>query len=289
MKIGSHVSLSSPDYFLGAVNEALSYGANALMIYTGAPQNTRRIPVEELNSEAGLALMKENKIPLSNLIIHAPYIINLANTTKPETFELATSFLSQELKRVQSLSGNVVVLHPGAHVGAGIDLGLDQAIKGLNIVLDNVTNVSLALETMSGKGTEIGRTFEEISYLIKGVNNKDCISVCLDTCHIHDAGYDLTDFDAVLDEFDRIIGLKYLSVIHVNDSKNIRGASKDRHENIGYGEIGFDILHGVITNPRLEHLPKILETPYIKAEPSYAPYKYEIEMIKKGQFVDWRQ
>lgn len=289
MKIGSHVSLSSPDYFLGAVNEALSYGANALMIYTGAPQNTRRIPVEELNSEAGLALMKENKIPLSNLIIHAPYIINLANTTKPETFELATSFLSQELKRVQSLSGNVVVLHPGAHVGAGIDLGLDQAIKGLNIVLDNVTNVSLALETMSGKGTEIGRTFEEIAYLIKGVNNKDCISVCLDTCHIHDAGYDLTDFDAVLDEFDRIIGLKYLSVIHVNDSKNIRGASKDRHENIGYGEIGFDILHGVITNPRLEHLPKILETPYIKAEPSYAPYKYEIEMIKKGQFVDWRQ
>lgn len=289
MKIGSHVSLSSPDYFLGAVNEALSYGANALMIYTGAPQNTRRIPVEELNSEAGLALMKENKIPLSNLIIHAPYIINLANTTKPETFELATSFLSQELKRVQSLSGNVVVLHPGAHVGAGIDLGLDQAIKGLNIVLDNVTNVSLALETMSGKGTEIGRTFEEIAYLIKGVNNKDCISVCLDTCHIHDAGYDLTDFDAVLDEFDRIIGLKYFSVIHVNDSKNIRGASKDRHENIGYGEIGFDILHGVITNPRLEHLPKILETPYIKAEPSYAPYKYEIEMIKKGQFVDWRQ
>lgn len=289
MKIGSHVSLSSPDYFLGAVNEALSYGANALMIYTGAPQNTRRIPVDELNSEAGLALMKENKIPLSNLIIHAPYIINLANTTKPETFELATSFLSQELKRVQALSGNVVVLHPGAHVGAGIDLGLDQAIKGLNIVLDNVTNVSLALETMSGKGTEIGRTFEEIAYLIKGVNNKDCISVCLDTCHIHDAGYDLTDFDAVLDEFDRIIGLKYLSVIHVNDSKNIRGASKDRHENIGYGEIGFDILHGVITNPRLEHLPKILETPYIKAEPSYAPYKYEIEMIKKGQFVDWRQ
>lgn len=289
MKIGSHVSLSSPDYFLGAVNEALSYGANALMIYTGAPQNTRRIPVDELNSEAGLALMKENKIPLSNLIIHAPYIINLANTTKPETFELATSFLSQELKRVQSLSGNVVVLHPGAHVGAGIDLGLDQAIKGLNIVLDNVTNVSLALETMSGKGTEIGRTFEEIAYLIKGVNNKDCISVCLDTCHIHDAGYDLTDFDAVLDEFDRIIGLKYFSVIHVNDSKNIRGASKDRHENIGYGEIGFDILHGVITNPRLEHLPKILETPYIKAEPSYAPYKYEIEMIKKGQFVDWRQ
>lgn len=289
MNIGSHVSLSAPEFFLGSVKEALSYGANALMIYTGAPQNTRRRPTSELNSEAGLQLMKENNIPLSNLVVHAPYIINLANTTKPETFELATSFLSKEIERVQALSGNVVVLHPGAHVGAGAQVGLDQAIKGLNIVLDGVSNISIALETMSGKGTEIGRTFEEIAYLINGVNNKECISVCLDTCHIHDAGYDLTDFNAILDEFDRIIGLEYLSVVHVNDSKNVRGASKDRHENIGYGEIGFDILLGVINNPRLKHLPKILETPYVKAEPAYAPYKYEIEMIKDGKFTDWRE
>lgn len=289
MNIGSHVSLSAPDYFLGSVKEALSYGANALMIYTGAPQNTRRKAIEELNSEAGLALMQEHHIPLSNLIVHAPYIINLANTTKPETFELATSFLSKEIERVQALKGNVMVLHPGAHVGAGPQVGLDKAIEGLNIVLDGVSNVSIALETMSGKGSEIGRTFEEIAYLIHGVNNKACISVCLDTCHIHDAGYDLTDFDAILDEFDRVIGLEYLSVVHVNDSKNVRGASKDRHENIGYGEIGFDILHGVITNPRIKHLPKILETPYVKAEVPYAPYKFEIDMIKSGNFTDWRK
>ena len=289
MNIGSHVSLSAPDYFLGLVKEALSYGANALMIYTGAPQNTLRKPIRELNSEAGLKLMKESNIPLSNLIIHAPYIINLANTTKPETFELATSFLSKEIQRVQALSGNVVVLHPGAHVGAGAQVGLDQAIKGLNLVLDGVSDVSIALETMSGKGTEIGRTFEEIAYLINGVTNKECVSVCLDTCHIHDAGYDLTDFDAILDEFDRVVGLDYLSVVHVNDSKNIRGASKDRHENIGYGEIGFNILEGVIKNPRLKHLPKILETPYVRIEPAYAPYKYEIDMIKEGKFTDWRK
>lgn len=285
MKIGSHVGLKAPDYLLGSVDEALSYGSNALMIYTGAPQNTRRKNVEELMIQEGLQRMKDKNIAIENLIVHAPYIINLANTVKEETFELATSFLSKEIKRVQAMSGNVVVLHPGAHVNAGVEAGLNQAIKGLNMVLDNERNVSIALETMAGKGSEIGRTFEEVAYLIDGVNNKECISVCLDTCHIHDAGYDLNDFDHILDEFDRIIGLQYLSVVHVNDSKNIRGASKDRHENIGYGEIGFDILHGIIKHPRLSHLVKILETPYVDGLP---PYKQEIEMIKNGKFVDWK-
>ena len=285
MKIGSHVGLKAPDYLLGSVDEALSYGSNALMIYTGAPQNTRRKNVEELMIQEGLQRMKDNNIAIENLIVHAPYIINLANTVKEETFELATSFLSKEIKRVQAMNGNVVVLHPGAHVNAGVEEGLNQAIKGLNMVLDNERNISIALETMAGKGSEIGRTFEEIAYLIDGVNNKECISVCLDTCHIHDAGYDLNDFDHILDEFDRIIGLQYLSVVHVNDSKNIRGAAKDRHENIGYGEIGFDILHDIIKHPRLSHLVKILETPYVDGLP---PYKQEIEMIKNGKFVDWK-
>lgn len=285
MKIGSHVGLKAPDYLLGSVDEALSYGSNALMIYTGAPQNTRRKNVEELMIQEGLQRMKDKNIAIENLIVHAPYIINLANTVKEETFELATSFLSKEIKRVQAMSGNVVVLHPGAHVNAGVEAGLNQAIKGLNMVLDNERNVSIALETMAGKGSEIGRTFEEVAYLIDGVNNKECISVCLDTCHIHDAGYDLNDFDHILDEFDRIIGLQYLSVVHVNDSKNIRGAAKDRHENIGYGEIGFDILHDIIKHPRLSHLVKILETPYVDGLP---PYKQEIEMIKTGKFVDWK-
>jgi len=285
MKIGSHVGLKAPEYFLGSVNEALSYGSSALMIYTGAPQNTRRKAVNELMIQEGIEKMHEKGIPMENLIIHAPYIINLANTIKEDTFELATMFLKKELQRVKAFSGNIVVLHPGAHVGAGVDVGLDQAIKGLNMVLEGESGVSIALETMAGKGTEIGRTFEEIAYLINGVENKECISVCLDTCHIHDAGYDLSDFDAILDEFDRIVGLHYLSVVHVNDSKNVRGASKDRHENIGYGNIGFDILHGVITNPRISHLVKILETPYVDGNP---PYKTEIEMIKSGTFKDWK-
>ncbi len=285
MKIGSHVSLKASDYFLGSVNEALSYGSNALMIYTGAPQNTRRKAVEELMIQEGIQQMHDQGIPVENLIIHAPYIINLANTTKAETFELATTFLKKELQRVKAFSGKIVVLHPGSHVGAGVDVGLNQAVKGLNMVLDGEIGVSIALETMAGKGSEIGRSFEEIAYIIERVENKDCISVCLDTCHIHDAGYDLSNFDAILDEFDRIIGLQYLSVVHVNDSKNIRGAAKDRHENIGYGEIGFDILHGVVTNSRISHLVKILETPYIDDNP---PYKREIEMIKSGKFVDWK-
>jgi len=285
MKIGSHVGLKAPEYFLGSVNEALSYGSSALMIYTGAPQNTRRKAVNELMIQEGIEKMHEKGLPMENLIIHAPYIINLANTIKEDTFELATMFLKKELQRVKAFSGNIVVLHPGAHVGAGVDVGLDQAIKGLNMVLEGESGVSIALETMAGKGTEIGRTFEEIAYLINGVENKECISVCLDTCHIHDAGYDLSDFDAILDEFDRIVGLHYLSVVHVNDSKNVRGASKDRHENIGYGNIGFDILHGVITNPRISHLVKILETPYVDGNP---PYKTEIEMIKSGTFKDWK-
>lgn len=286
MRIGSHVSLKANEYLLGSVNEAISYGANALMIYTGAPQNTARKPVEDLFIHEGLQQMKNHGIPVENLIIHAPYIINLANSVKPETFELATTFLSKEIARVQAFSGRVVVLHPGAHVNAGLEVGLNQAVKGLNMVLENVSNVSIALETMAGKGSEIGSNFEEIAYLLKHVENKACVSVCLDTCHIHDAGYDLTDFDGILDEFDRVIGLNHLSVVHVNDSKNMKGAHKDRHENIGYGHIGFDILHQVITHPKLNHLPKILETPYVDDQP---PYRQEIEMIKQGHFIDWKQ
>ncbi len=285
MRIGSHVSLKANDYFLGSVKEAISYGANALMIYTGAPQNTARKPIAELRIDEGLQYMKDQGIPLENLIIHAPYIINLANSIRPETFELATSFLSKELDRVQAFSGRVVVLHPGAHVNAGLEIGLNQAIKGLNMVLENVSNVSVALETMAGKGSEIGSSFEEIAYILKNVENKACISVCLDTCHIHDAGYDLENVDAILDEFDRIIGLQHLSVVHINDSKNTRGTHKDRHENMGYGHIGFDVLNQFIKHPKLNHLPKILETPYVDDHP---PYAFEIDMIKKGQFIDWR-
>ncbi|MBS3987785.1 MAG: deoxyribonuclease IV [Erysipelothrix sp.] len=285
MIIGSHVGLKADDYFLGSVKEALSYGSNAFMIYTGAPQNTIRKSVDSLMIKEGRAALNEAGIPIEHVIVHAPYIINLGNTLKAETFELATSFLSKEIERVKAFGAKVIVLHPGAHVGAGSEIGINSIIQGLNTVLKEVEGVTIALETMAGKGSECGRTFEEIKAIIDGVENKACISVCLDTCHVHDAGYDVHDVDGLLDEFDRVIGLQFLSVVHINDSKNSRGAMKDRHENLGYGEIGFKTLHRFVTHPKLAHLPKILETPYVGDQP---PYSEEIKMLKEGHFNPWR-
>ncbi|HOA11484.1 MAG: deoxyribonuclease IV [Bacilli bacterium] len=276
--LGSHVGMSAPDYYIGAINEALSYGANTFMIYTGAPQNTRRLATEQMHALEGIKYLKEKGMDIKHIVAHAPYIINLGNSVKPETYELAVSFLQDELQRVADFGITMVVLHPGSHVGAGVEAGTEQIIKGLNTVLDNDTSGTIiALETMAGKGTEIGRTFEEIRTIIDGVHKKSQLGVCLDTCHINDAGYDVHDIDGVLDEFDRVIGLEYLKVVHVNDSKNERGAAKDRHENIGFGTIGYDTLMKYIYSPRLAHLPKILETPYING---VAPYGHEITMIK---------
>lgn len=270
---------------LGASEEALSYGANTFMIYTGAPQNTRRKAIEELNIENGLLHMQEHG--MSNIVVHAPYIINLANTTKPETFELGVNFLREEIVRTAALQATQIVLHPGAHVGAGVDAGIARIVEGLNEVLTDVQPVQIALETMAGKGSEIGRTFEEIARIIDGVTHNERLSVCLDTCHIHDAGYDIVnDFDGVLNEFDKIIGLDRLKVVHINDSKNVRGAAKDRHENIGFGEIGFDAIHYIVHHPQLMHLPKILETPFVgtDAKNKKAPYKAEITMLRDSVF-----
>jgi deoxyribonuclease-4 len=286
MIIGSHVSLKADDYFLGSVKEALSYGSNALMIYTGAPQNTIRRSVSSLMIQEGRQALEDAQIPIEHVIVHAPYIINLGNTKSADTFELATSFLSKEIERVKAFGAKVIVLHPGAHVGAGPEAGIASIIQGLNMVLKGVEGVTIALETMAGKGSECGRTFEEIKAIIDGVENKACISVCLDTCHVHDAGYDVFDVDGLLNHFDEVIGLEYLSVVHINDSKNPTGASKDRHENLGYGYIGFNTLYQYVTHPKLAHLPKILETPYVGEQP---PYQQEIMMLKQGQFIAWRE
>lgn len=282
MIIGSHVSMSGKEMLLGSVKEALSYQANTFMFYTGAPQNTARKPIEQLRADEAKALMKENGIDINNVVVHAPYIINLANTTKPETFELAVSFLKQEIERCKALEMTKLVLHPGAHVGAGSQIGLDRIVEGLNEATKNCGNVKIALETMAGKGSECGRSFDEIKYIIDHVDNNDCLGVCLDTCHLHDAGFDLTKFDDILDEFDEKIGLERLLVVHVNDSKNERGAHKDRHENIGYGYIGFETLNAIVHHPKLKDVPKILETPYVDAK---APYKLEIEMFKNQTFT----
>lgn len=281
MRIGSHVSMSAPDYLLGAVKEALSYNAIALMIYTGPPQNTRRKDTSEMKVEEAFALMKEHGMDADALVVHAPYIINLANCAKVETFELATEFLAKEIERVKAIGAHILVLHPGSHVNAGESLGLDKIVSGLDIAMQEIEDVQIAIETMSGKGSELGYQFEHIAYLIDHVKHPDNIKVCLDTCHIHDAGYDLSDFDAILDEFDRIIGLDRLLVMHINDSKNIQGAKKDRHANLGFGEIGFDKLNAIVHNPRVAHVVKILETPYVEDCP---PYQFEIAMLKAQSF-----
>ncbi|MGX7029818.1 deoxyribonuclease IV [Vagococcus zengguangii] len=284
MLIGSHVSMSGKAMLLGAAQEAASYNASTFMIYTGAPQNTRRKAVEEMNIEKGQLMMKE--AGLSHMVVHAPYIINLGNTTKPENFPFAVQFLKDEIMRSEALGGTQITMHPGAHVGAGVDAGINQIIKGLNEVLTKEQIPQIALETMAGKGTELGRSFEEIARIIEGVELNEKLSVTLDTCHIHDAGYDVTDFDAVLTEFDKIIGLDRLKVIHVNDSKNVRGAGKDRHANIGFGEIGFEALNRIVHHEALKDLPKILETPYVGEDKktAKAPYKHEIEMFRAQKF-----
>ena len=285
MLIGSHVSMSGKGMLLSASQEAASYGANTFMIYTGAPQNTRRKPISDLNIPAGLVHMQENG--MSNVVVHAPYIINLANTTKPEVFELGVSFLQQEIERTAALDVTQIVLHPGAHVGAGVDAGIDRIIEGLNEVLTQEFPVQIALETMAGKGTEIGRNFEELARIFDGVTHNHRLSVCFDTCHVHDAGYDIVnDFDGVLAEFDRLIGIDRLKVLHINDSKNVRGAGKDRHENIGFGEIGFDALCHIVHHEKLMHVPKILETPFVgpDAKNKKAPYAYEIDMLRTKTF-----
>jgi len=270
---------------LGSSEQAASYGENTFMIYTGAPQNTRRKPIEELNIEAGRQHMEENGI--SDIVVHAPYIINIGNTTKPATFQLGVDFLQSEIERTEAIGAKQIVLHPGSHVGAGPEKGIKKIIEGLNEVLDKDQDVQIALETMAGKGSEIGRSFDELARIIDGVTHNEKLSVCMDTCHIHDAGYNVkNDFDEVLNEFDKIIGIDRIKVVHVNDSKNEQGAHKDRHENIGFGHIGFDALLYVINHPELKEFPKILETPFVGEDKKNkkAPYKFEIDMIKEGKF-----
>lgn len=287
MLLGSHVSMSGKEMLLGSSKEALSYGANTFMIYTGAPQNTRRKAIADLNIMNGLLHMKEHG--MTNIVVHAPYIINIGNTEKPETFRLGVDFLQSEIERTATLEATQIVLHPGAHVGAGADAGIAKIIEGLNEVLSQDYPVQIALETMAGKGTECGRSFEELAKIIDGVTNNERLSVCFDTCHTHDAGYNIVeDFDGVLNEFDKIIGVERIKVLHINDSKNVRGAGKDRHENIGFGHIGFDALNYVVHHPQLMDVPKILETPFVPltsdAKSKVAPYKVEIDMLRNGTF-----
>lgn len=284
--IGSHVSFNNKDQLLGSVKEAVSYGSNTFMFYTGAPQNTRRGEINDFVTLEAYKLMKENNIELDKVIVHAPYIVNLAN---PDNMEFSIDFLTNEVERCNLLGMKYLVLHPGSSVNVSREEGIANIIKGLNAILTNNNNICICLETMAGKGNELGRNFLELKEIIDGVNFKDSIGVCMDTCHLFDSGIDITDFDKVLDDFDKQIGLNYLKCIHINDSKNIFSSHKDRHENIGYGNIGFDTLIKIIYNEKIKNLPKILETPYVgktddAKEKIYPPYKYEIEMIRNKNF-----
>ena len=286
-RLGCHVGLSGPLYFLGSAQEALSYEANTFMFYTGAPQNTKRKPIEELRIDEGTALLANHGIKPSDLVVHAPYIINLANDEKQETYELGISFLLEELRRTAAFGVKNLVLHPGAHVGHDQAHGLRSLLKALTRVIENdETDVTICLETMAGKGSEVGVDFSFFADFFAAFPYPERIGICLDTCHVHDAGYDVSNASALLDEFDRVIGLDKLRVVHLNDSKNPRGAKKDRHENLGYGQIGFDALCAFAHEPRLEEIPIILETPWWNEK---APYAKEISLLRKGNFEPgWR-
>lgn len=285
IKLGCHVGMAGKEMFLASAKEAASYGANVFMLYTGAPQNTRRKDISELNIEAGWEYARQHGI--EEIVVHAPYIINLANTVKPETYELAVEFLEKEIIRTAAMRSRIMVLHPGSHVNAGVEAGIAQVIKGLNTVLNqNDDDVYIALETMAGKGSEVGRTFEELKAIYDGVDKKDRLRVCFDTCHVNDAGYDIVNhYDEVFEEFDKVIGLDQIAVFHINDSMNPLGAHKDRHANIDKGSIGYETLHRLVHDERFIDVPKILETPWLAEEGSdkkiKPPYKEEIEWLLK--------
>ena len=278
--IGSHVSFNKNDQLMASVKEAISYNSTTFMFYTGAPQNTNRSPIDDFKTVEAMDLMKENNIDIKNVIIHAPYIINLAN---PKNLDFGIIFLKEELERASKLGVSYLVLHPGSHVGLGVEEGIKNIIFGLNEVLENYHgNTMILLETMAGKGTELGRNFEEIKSILAGIKFSNRVGVCLDTCHLNDAGYDISNFEKLLEEFDKVIGIDKIHCVHVNDSKNEKNSHKDRHENIGFGTIGFDSLLKVIYHEKLKDIPKILETPYIDGD--FPPYKQEIEMIRNQKF-----
>ena len=278
--IGCHVSFDKDKQLVKSTEEAISYGANTFMFYTGAPQNTNRSKIAQEKTKEAHQLMREHHIELNKVIVHAPYIINLANR---DNLDFGIRFLTEELNRCSQLGISYLVLHPGSHVGQGVEQGLQNIIDGLNTVfLNDHSQVKILLESMAGKGSELGKNFQELKTILDGVKDNERLGVCLDTCHLNDAGYKMEEFDQVLAEFDQIIGIDKIGCIHINDSKNSIGAHKDRHENIGFGILPFEHLLHIIYHPQLENIPKILETPYVDRE--FPPYREEIEMIKERKF-----
>ncbi|KLL03805.1 MAG: endonuclease IV [Mycoplasmataceae bacterium CE_OT135] len=276
--IGRHCLMKNPDYLPGAVKEASSYEANALMIYLGAPQNSFRQPLNVLKVSEFKQTLKENNIDINHVIVHGSYLINLANTIKQEVFNFSLELLEKEIKRMEEIGLKTLILHPGSHLTATKEEGLIQIARGLNLILAKNSAIRIALETMSGKGRELGITFEQLKFIIDKINFKEKIGVCWDTCHLYSAGYDLkNNLEKVIEEFDQIIGLDKLWVIHINDSLQELGAKKDRHENIGYGKIGLPALKKIVHHPKLSGVIKLLETPRNREY-----YREEIKILKEN-------
>ncbi|MCD8035945.1 MAG: deoxyribonuclease IV [Clostridiales bacterium] len=287
MHIGSHVSIAGG--LLGAAQEAYSYNANTFMVYTGAPQNTVRKPLDDLKIDEGKEFMKEHGI--EDIVVHAPYIINLASY-KENTYTLAKEFLAKEIERSSAFGSKYIVLHPGAYTDKTAEYGIERIAEGLNTVINaGIPDITICLETMAGKGSEIGRSFEELKAIIDLVDKKEYIGICFDTCHTHDSGYDIiNNFDGVISDFNRIIGLDRLKVFHINGSLNTCGAKKDRHANIGADEtnpkgkdcIGFEAINYIVHHEKTHGHPFILETPWISKTENL--YKQEIARLR-GEII----
>lgn len=273
LTIGCHLSTSKGFEAMG--KDALSIGANTFQFFTRNPRGSKAKDINPKDVEGLLKIMKENNF--GKLVAHAPYTLNPCSD-KPQTREFAKIVMEDDLKRMEYLPHNYYNFHPGSHVGQGVEVGIQYIVDLLNDILKPEQTTTVLLETMAGKGTEIGRRFEELKQILDGVNQPDKIGVCLDTCHIYDAGYDIVnDLDGVLEEFDRIIGLDKLYAIHLNDSKNPFKSHKDRHEKIGEGNLGLDTIVKVINHPNLRHLPFNLETPN-----ELEGYAKEIEILKNS-------
>ncbi len=285
--LGSHVKMNKKNlYLIGCVEESIKYGSNAFMFFSSSPRNTKKREIENENINEFNKLIKKYKINKSNIFIHASYIINLANIINPIIYKISKKMLESEIILAMKIGVKTLVLHPGSSLKQNRKNSIDSLINGLNDVLKSEYDIKIAIETMSGKGSEIGINFSEIKYIIDNVKLKEKVGVCWDTCHLHDAGYDLTNnLDLIIKDFENLIGLEKLLLIHLNDSKNIINSHKDRHENIGYGKIGFDTLIKIAYHKKLENIPKILETPWNNGK---SPYKDEIENIKNKIFKKFK-
>ena len=255
--IGCH--LSSAGGFLSMGQTAVSIGANTFAFFTRNPRGGSARPIDPADASALVALLGERGF--GRLVAHAPYTLNPASATE-RTREFARQAMADDLLRMESLPGNYYNFHPGSHVGQGVERGIELIVETLDATLSESQSTTVLLETMSGKGSEIGGTFEQLASIISSTRLAGHLGVCLDTCHVSDAGYDIVgDLDGVLDEFDRVIGLGRLKALHLNDSLNPPGSHKDRHARIGEGSLGLGTFEAIMSNPRLAGLPMILETP----------------------------